>query len=1018
MELRYNFKYYAIERKFNQKEFMMTLRGSLSAISLIIIGYVSILTSPLNAQSLTVSGKVTSADNDQPMVGVNILVQGTDQGTTTDTGGNYTIALDNTGETLVFSFIGYSTKKVIVDSQTILNVSLEIDALGLEEVVAIGYGYVKKSDLTGSVGTIDQKLLNSQAVENPLMALTGTTSGVQVLQNSGEPGSSFGVRIRGSNSLLGGNSPLYVVDGFPITGNLDNLNANDISSVEVLKDASATAIYGSRGANGVVLVSTKKGANRKTTIEYSSYTGTQSETKRIDMLNAKEFATLANYRASVDGESPFFTQSEVASFGEGTDWQDLIFRPGNIENHSLMFSGGNETTRFGLSGNYFKHRGVILNSFSDRFQIKLDIDHDINDKWNLSVQNILSRNKKNKVMADNNTRGSGIVDGALNAPPTLSPKDANGNWQDLRVYPFSPDVMENPVMLANEIKDETTKNSDLLNVAIEGEIADNLKLKSTLGVEYYDKRGDYYSSTKYNVSYVGNAEIMYEDFTNVLNENTLTYTKLTDEYSMEVLGGITSQQTTTQDVWTSTTGYLVDVMENYRLQSGTSVRTPTSGYVDYSILSYLGRANFALKNKYLITTSFRMDGSSRFGANSKWGTFPSFAVAWRVSEEEFWPTSLVNSFKLRGGWGNTGNTAVAPYQSLNTLATTTSVFDDQIYTGFAPGTTKPNPDLKWENTSQVNVGVDMGLFENRLSLVFDYYKKTTTDLLANVPLPTSSGFSSITSNIGTIENSGIEISSNYQYNNGDFSMNLGGNISMNDNKVVELSQGQDLFGVTLGLPISIPISLVREGQPIGVFYAYKEAGINADGSIKYVDQNGDGAINAIDRVIIGDPNPDYIFGINSSMSYKNFGLSVVITGVQGNDVFNFNKSNVGDGFAFGINQMDEVKDNYWTSDNNNTNADYGKISQYTRYDASDRHVEDGSYVKIQNLELSYTFNQLDSTPFDNLQLFLGGQNLLTWTNYSWYSPEVNTQGADISKGIDMSAYPMVRTMTFGIRIKL
>ncbi len=996
----------------------MIFRRSLSALSLIAIGYFTFLTSPLNAQSSSVSGKVTSADNDQPMVGVNILVQGTDQGTSTDTDGNYTITLDNPGATLVFSYIGYTTKKVLVDSQTTLNMTLEIDALGLDEVIAIGYGYVKKSDLTGSVGTIDKKLLNSQAVENPLMALTGTTSGVQVLQNSGEPGSGFGVRIRGSNSLLGGNSPLYVVDGFPISGNLDNLNANDISSVEVLKDASATAIYGSRGANGVVLVSTKKGANRKTTIEYSSYTGTQSETKRIDMLNAKEFATLANYRASVDGESPFFTQAEVSSFGEGTDWQDLIFRPGNIENHSLMFSGGNETTRFGISGNYFKHRGVILNSFSDRFQIKLDVDHDINDKWNISVQNILSRNKKNKVMADNNTRGSGIVDGALNAPPTLSPKDANGNWQDLRVYPFSPDVMENPVMLANEIKDETTKNSDLLNIAVEGEIADNLRLRSTLGIEYYDKRGDYYSSTKYNVSYVGNAEIMYEDFTNVLNENTLTYTKLNDDYSMEVLGGITSQQTTTQDVWTSTTGYLVDVMENYRLQSGTAVRTPTSGYVDYSILSYLGRANFALKNKYLITTSFRMDGSSRFGANSKWGTFPSFAVAWRLSEEEFWPTSLVNSFKLRGGWGNTGNTAVAPYQSLNTLATTTSVFDDQIYTGFAPGTTKPNPDLKWENTSQVNVGIDMGLFENRLSFVFDYYKKTTTDLLANVPLPTSSGFSSITSNIGTIENSGIEISSNYQYNKDGFSMSLGGNISMNDNKVVELSQGQDLFGVTLGLPISIPISLVREGQPLGVFYAYKEDGINADGTIKYVDQNGDGAINAVDRVVIGDPNPDYIFGINSSMSYKNFGLSVVITGVQGNDVFNFNKSNVGDGFAFGINQMDEVKDNYWTSDNNNTNADYGKISQYTRYDASDRHVEDGSYVKIQNLELSYTFNDLVSSPFDNLQVYLGGQNLLTWTNYSWYSPEVNTQGADISRGIDMSAYPMVRTMTFGIRIKL
>ena len=277
------------------------------------------------AQELNVSGKVTSAQDEQPLVGVNILVQGTDQGTTSDAGGNYTLGLENPGATLVFSYIGYATKNIPVNNQTTLNVSLEIDVLGLDEVVAIGYGYVKKSDLTGSVGTVNQKLLNSQVVENPLMALTGTTSGVQVLQNSGEPGSGFGIRIRGSNSLLGGNSPLFVVDGFPITGNLDNLNPNDISSVEVLKDASATAIYGSRGANGVVMITTKKGANRKTTIEYTSYTGTQSETKRIDMLNAKEFATLANFRASVDGESPFFTTAEVSSFGEGTDWQDLIF---------------------------------------------------------------------------------------------------------------------------------------------------------------------------------------------------------------------------------------------------------------------------------------------------------------------------------------------------------------------------------------------------------------------------------------------------------------------------------------------------------------------------------------------------------------------------------------------------------------------------------------------------------------------------------------------------------------------
>ena len=978
----------------------------------------STLTKKLLQQQGNITGKVTD-DTGNPVPGVTVLVKGTTLGTITDIDGNYSLNNVPDEAILMFSFVGMRSQEIPVEGKTVINITMEQETIGLDEVVAIGYGTVRKSDLTGSVGTVKKEVINSQVVENPLMALTGITPGVQVIQTSGEPGSSIGVRIRGANSILGGNNPLYVVDGFPITGNLDNINPNDIESMEVLKDASATAIYGSRGANGVVMVTTKKGTAGKTSVEYNGYFGIQKETKRIDLLNAKEFATLANVRAANDGVAPYFSDSEITLFGEGTDWQDEIFELGTIQNHSLIISGGSSKTKFNISANYFDHQGIIRNSFSNRYQLKLDIQHEISDNWKISAQNILSRTKKNDLVSDNSTRGAGILSGALDAPPTIPVYDADGNYSDPRVYPFSPDVMENPVLMTNEIKNHLTKNSNLLNLAIEGVIFKDFTLRSSLGLEYYDRRTDFYSTTLYDRSYTGRAKIGYNDFTNLLNENTLTYFKEIGDHTLTVVGGVTSQKTTYQAVNAASNGYLTDVLENYNLESGSTIETSTSSYTDYSILSYLGRVNYSFKGKYLLTASIRADGSSRFGENSKWGYFPSAAAAWKVNEEEFWPGSgVVNSLKVRGSWGNTGNTAVSAYQSLATLSSISVVFDDNSTTAFAPGSTKPNPDLKWETTEQWDVGVDVGLFNNRLSFSADYYQKTTTDLLANVPLTPSSGYSSITSNIGSTQNKGFEMSASYKLVQGEFSWDLGANISFNRNKVLELSQGADIFGSKLDHPLSIPVSIVREGYPMGVFYGYKEDGLTEDGQIKYVDSDKSGEFNALDRVIIGDPNPDFIFGVNSFMSYKNFGLTLVLTGVQGNDVFNFNVSNVADGFSFGINQIQDVLGNYWTEENPNPNAKYPKISENTRYEVSDRYIEDGSYIKLQNLELSYTINRPGSFPLNNSQIYVGGQNLLMLTKYSWYSPEVNTKGSGISRGIDMNGYPMTRTFLLGVRIKL
>jgi TonB-linked SusC/RagA family outer membrane protein len=971
---------------------------------------------------LQVTGKVVSAQSKLPLMGVSITEKGTSRGTATNANGEFSINVANAKSILVFSFVGYSTQEVIVGNRSQLNISLTEDDKALDEVVVIGYGSQKKSDLTGSVASIKSRDLVTQVAINPVQSLSGRAAGVQVVQNSGEPGSNISVRIRGGNSILGNNEPLYVLDGFPLAGSPSSLSPNDVESIEVLKDASATAIYGSRGANGVVLITTKKGKNGQSKVEFDSYYGVQEAAKTIDMLNAKEFAQLANLRAANDGDKAFFTTEQINSFGEGTNWQNEVLRKAIVQNHVITISGGNEKTQYSLSGNYFNQEGILVGSNFWRGQVRTNLQHRINNIFSVSFSSVLNRTQRNSLNSDNTVRGQGVLSGALIAPPTLSPLNANGEYNSISSYAFSPDVAENPLAMGLERKQLGTNNGVLANLGLTAKILPDLVITSTAGIENITNRSDFYSPTILKLSATGVASTSNSELTSVVNENFLTYNKIFGEsHKLTALTGLTYQNTMNSGVTASSTGFLNNVLSNYNLQSGSGPGIPTSFLTEFSILSYLGRLNYSYNDKYLVTFSARTDGSSRFGRENRWGYFPSGAIAWRVSEEDFLKNSkVISDLKFRAGWGITGSTAVNPYQSLQTLNSTQTVFDRKLFIGFAPSPIQPNSALKWETTTQYNVGVDASFLNNRFQFSIDLYDKITSDLLANVNLPTSTGYTTVTLNAGKIQNKGIELAAGAKILDGNFKWDVDGNISFNRSEVLELNKGTDILSAPSTNPFLVSASLNRVGQPMNAFFGFVENGLDANGNIKYVDQDGNNTINDRDRVIIGDPNPDYIFGFNSRMSYKNFELTAFISGVQGNQILNFNKKDVADGFAFGINQIRDVLGNYWTKENPNPNARYPRISKTTTYRLSDRYVEDGSFIRLRNVQLAYNLptSKIGIKSLGSAQIYLAGQNLFTITNYSWYDPEVNTQGGgnSTSQGFDTFGFPVSRMFTAGVRL--
>ncbi|TDB67405.1 SusC/RagA family TonB-linked outer membrane protein [Arundinibacter roseus] len=972
-------------------------------------------------QAQAVTGTVKGESDQLPLPGVSILVKGTTNGTTTEADGTFRLSVPGPNTVLVFSFVGYQPKEIQVQNQSVLTVSLQQDDRQLDEVVVVGYGTVRKSDLTGSLVQVKAKEINAFPATNVLQAMSGRAPGVQVTQNNGAPGAAVSVRIRGTNSVQGSNEPLYVVDGFPTSGsNPTILNNSDIESIEILKDASATAIYGSRGANGVVLITTRQGKAGKMQVDYEGTFSQQTLRKKLELMNAREYAQFYNQQATNDGLAPYFTQAQIDGFTDSFDWQDLVFQRAPMQTHNLTISGGNEKTRFSIGGSTFAQEGIIKGSDYNRYSLRANITSDINSKFTVQYGATLSKIVTQRRNNAGGNRGGTMISAAISSPPTLTPYNEDGSYRVLATaYPFISNVLTNPLNHINEQFDIVDANRVLANAALLYKPFNGLTIKISGGIESNDDRTDNYTKTTF-INSQGSANVSATRGTSLLSENTISYVKtLGDKHNISAVAGFTYQDFLNKSLGGSGVGFLSDITETYNLGSAGTPGIPSSGYSFATLLSYLGRVNYSYAGKYLATISFRADGSSRYSEGNKWGYFPSAALAWRISEEEFLRTNTtISDLKVRASWGKTGSQAIGAYATLNNLNAGKTVFGDALYNTFAPGTRLPG-NLRWETTEQTDFGIDAAFLNNRYRLTVDYYIKNTRDLLNTVQLPIGFGFTSTIQNVGQIQNKGLEISLDSRILDGDFTWDLGGNISFNRNKVVKLYNGADILGGSIGVTlINDAANLLREGEPMSVFYGYLRDGYTEQGKEKYVDLNQDGVINQLDKTIIGDPNPDFIYGLNSTMNYKGLELTIFIQGTQGNDLVNVSSINNTLDYGFGLNMPREVFLDNWSP--SNPNARYPIISRSNSYNYSDRMVEDGSYLRLRTIQLAYQLplQQWGVRGIRTAQVFVSGQNLLTLTKYSWWDPETNSQGGanSLGQGIDHYSYPTAKAVTAGIRV--
>jgi len=968
---------------------------------------------------LNIKGKVLT-DKGQPLPGATIVIKGTSNGVVTDPEGNFKIKVKR-NTTIIVSYIGYKSQETTITDDQPQNFSLAEAATLTDEIVVVGYGTVKKSDLTGSLSQVKSKDITAYPSTNVMQALTGRAAGVRVMQNNGAPGASVSLRIRGTNSILGGNEPLYVIDGFPYNGNPTFLQNSDISSIEVLKDASSTAIYGSRGANGVVMITTKGGRKTDaTSVEVEAGYTVQSVSKKMKLMNAQQYALLYNEQAANDGLSPYFTQSQIDSLGHnaGTDWQDLVLRKAPLYNMSATVNGGTSKTRFSLSSSAYLQDGIVKGSDYKRYNVRGNIEHDISKVVSVSLNTILTRLNSSRKNSSLGNRGSDLISGMLMAPPSLTPYLPDGSYRRLNTaYSFISNVIVNPLVHIYEESDRIKGDRVLSNAAFTIKPVKGLTIKISGGIDNLNDRVDQYNNIEPTVNSVGYANIETTQQTGLLNENVITYQREVNKHSFSVMGGFTYQDNTYTTLNASGTGFLSDVPGTGDIGGASTPGIPSSSYSKWVLLSYLGRANYSYNDKYLFTASIRRDGSSRYSKNNQWANFPSAAIAWKVANEEFLKHSrVISDMKVRASYGLSGNTSINPYQTLNQLSVGNTIFGDAASVAYAPGTTLPG-DLKWEITHQLDVGADVGFLNNDLFITLDYYKKKTVNLLNTVRLPASMGYTTTLQNVGEIENKGFELGIDAAILKGALTWNVNANIAINRNKVLKLYNGQDIFGDAIYTgSLNDYVNILREGQPLGIFYGYKENGYTATGNLQYVDTNKDGAITAADKTYIGNPNPDFIYGLNSVLNYKGFELTIFIQGSQGNKIFNLNKA-VSLDLGMGLNLPEEVYQSHWTAAT--PDAKYPKISRTLSANISDRFVEDGSYIRFKNIQLAYSLpaKKLGWNWLKSAQIYASGQNLITFTKYSWYDPEVNAYGGSnsIRQGIDYSVYPTYKSVTFGIR---
>ncbi len=1031
----------------------------------------------------TLNGRVTDGATGNGLPGVSVVVKGTSRGTTTDSDGNYRLTTPDQTQalTLVFSFIGYATQEVVVGNRSSVNVTLTSDDKTLNEVVVVGYGTQNRRELTGSVASLQTQTIKDQPVTNIVEGLTGRVAGVLIQQNTGAPGNAPSIKVRGLGSISAGNGPLIVVDGQPLNsggltnaGGLNQLNPNDIEKIDVLKDASATAIYGSRGSNGVVMVTTKRGKSGQSRINFDYYTGTQEVSKKMDMLTARQFAEYSKeaantaYLERVPGSSINDPNSARASgqryryprgefAGANFDdpasltsynYQDLIFQKAPISNYQLSAAGGTEKVQYFISGNYLKQDGIIKKSGIDRYTVRSNIDAQLSSRLKVGLSFSPSFMAENRVNSDGHWAGNGIINAALSLPPFIPIYQADGvtyNSQAFYAAPYDWPGITNPVANITEVDNRVTQLRLLGNAYAELSIWKTLRYRGTIGGDLNYLRQNQYQTSAIVLNQllppnVSTGSAYTSQNINWVTNHTLNYTlDLNTTHHVEALVGLESQRNDYEENRVNANNFPNDLVRT--VNAGTIIGG-TSYRDQWSLASYFARVTYSYKDRYLFNASVRRDGSSRFGLTNRFGTFPSASVGWRIIEEPFMKTiPVISDLKVRASYGLAGNNAFRNndgttnnYPAIGVLGKDNYVLGNALVNGLATGSIA-NDRLSWEKSRQTDVGLDLGLFQNRILLTVDYYKRITTDLLLQVQVPTLTGFSSAVRNIGQVENKGMEFSLSTRNINGsgtgNFTWTTDLNLSFNRNKVLALGPTGDAIRSGTGVGET---NITVIGQPLGSFFGYQQLGIfqtqaeldayphfsdSRPGDVKFADVNGDGKLTADDRTTIGNNQPDFIYGITNTFSFKGFDLSVVAQGVQGGQILNLSRRFY-ENLEGNANELTTVLGRWHSAqdpgDGKTPRANARSTGNNNQ--VSSRWVESASYFRIRNITLGYTVPRavLQKIKLQTLRLYAGVQNALTVSKYLAYNPEVSGYEGPLTGGVDYGSYPLARTYTIGLNL--
>ena len=1020
----------------------------------IIVWTISMFTliSSVMAQS-TISGTITDAVDNTELIGVTVLEEGTTNGTITDVSGFYELKLIDDASNIIISYVGYSGQTVSAAGRSTIDIALGLEASELDEIVVVGYGTQKKKVVTGAISKVSAKDLEDMPIVRIESALQGRTSGVRVTTNSGAPGEGGTVRVRGTTSI-NNSEPLYVVDGVPIGGGIDYLSQGDIESIEVLKDAASASIYGARAANGVILVTTKTGSIGQMEVNYNAYYGVQAPWKKLSLLDAREYGILMNESSVASGGDILFDDPE--SLGVGTDWQDEVFRTdAPMQNHDISLSAGTEKSNYYVSFGYFDQDGIVSqnNSNYKRYTARFNSSHQISD--HVKFGNTLAYTRIKATGVSTNSEFGSPLSRAINLDPITplietDPDVLNSsvfqNFEVVRNAEGQPYGISNFVTseVLNPVAAFQTQQgfgwSDKIVASIYGEVSflNGFKFRSSFGADLAFFGGEGFAPIYYLNATNRNDITRYNRSQNKglkwIIENTLSYTKTIDVHSISAVIGTVSEQNKGQGIGGSIQDIPVNRIEDASLAFPTTAESQTFFGFEYlnTQLSYLSRINYNYNQKYLFSATMRVDGSSRFGANNRFGFFPAVSLGWILTEENFlYNNPVINFAKVRASWGVNGNDQIGDFRFVSTVGGARNyVFglEDRLVNGVSPNAIA-NPDLRWEQTTQINVGIDAKLFR-RLSLTLDLFQKITDDMLLDIAVPGYVGNAGPVGNIASLSNKGVEVELGYNNKVGGLSYDISGNVSYNKNEITNLGADKEFLPGQTFSPQGLELSRSAVGMPIGFFYGFQTDGIfqnaaevaaytNADGipiqpdaqpgDFRFVDVNDDGILDPDDRTMIGDPTPSWTYGVNLSLGWNNFDLVMFGQGVAGNDIFKATR-------RFDLQMANLTSDalGRWTGEG--TTNDYARLSMndpnknFSR--SSDFYVEDGSFFRIKTLQIGYTIPQsiMDRAGLNRIRVYVSGNNLLTITQYSGFDPEIGGG----SFGVDRGIYPQPRFFLFGI----